>query len=107
MLEAEAWDQKTRRRAYGLQQPGMGPEGQPLYKISCYGEFSLLIANPNTDSGEEIVSNHSRLVARAEELSEVLNEPLGQLRELAPELSYNLETLILKRMVPGRCQLCP
>ena len=106
MVESESWKSKSFRRAYSAPQPSKGLEDSLAFHLS-YGEFSLLKSGVDYPVIESVQRAHESLVAIAEDLSERLATPIEALNNLAPEISYQLETILLKRMVPGRCELCP
>jgi hypothetical protein len=85
-------------------QENLGDDGQ--YKPS-WGEFSLTRSSVNEDQLTRVLKAHRELISESASCLLPLRDQRRRLRELGSQVAEELEVLLLKRVITGRCRYCP
>jgi hypothetical protein len=99
------WREKV-EPVYGNHDAG-GPAGRKARYVVTWGGLRLIRAAVDEESAGRIQEAHSRLVTLGADLLEGLRGVAERLKQNRDRPIYELDTLLLKGMVPGRCPLCP
>ncbi|MFC1940761.1 hypothetical protein ACFLXO_08820 [Chloroflexota bacterium] len=81
-------------------------QGNRGYEVR-YGTFSLVRSPMPETYIEAVISAHKSLVSTARTYSGTFQEHRRRLQEIAGPIREELDTLTIKRLVPGKCIYCP
>jgi DNA-directed RNA polymerase subunit H (RpoH/RPB5) len=105
-FEKRLWRENVEPVTYGNHDAG-GPAERKARHVVTWGGLRLIRLAVDEATAGRIQEAHCRLVTLGEEPLEGLRGTAERLKQNRDRPIYELDTLLLKGMVPGRCALCP